>query len=91
MTDYKWTGTTVNGATSCAIVKYYGPTNARPSRWIATLTRAKGETYRATVSFSGGPMEAARLAAGKAGCPHWCVGSVHTIDADTYCIGFKAT
>ena len=77
-TDYKWTGTFVHGSTSCAIVRYRGP------------TMAKDEIYRAAVPYSDGPIAAALAAAARAGCPHWKAGSAHIIDADTYCVGFKA-
>lgn len=89
-TAYNWTGTHVQGSTISAVVKYHGPTDKRCSRWIATLKRGKNDVHRASVSFSDGPMAAALAAATRAGCPHWTVKSVHTIDEDTYCVGFAA-
>jgi len=87
MADFNWTGTHVSGSTACAIVKYHGPTNSRGSRWIATITRGADCKWRASVTFADGPIAAAMAAAAKGGVD-WKPASCHSIDPDTYAIGF---
>jgi hypothetical protein len=82
-----WTGTHVSGSTACAVVKYRGPTNTRGSLWIATIKRGGDEIWRASVPFQDGPLSAALAAAAKFGAD-WSPVDCHSIDADTYCIGF---
>jgi hypothetical protein len=84
---FHWTGSHVSGSRACAVVKYHGPTNTRGSRWIATIKRGGGEIWRASVSFQDGPITAAVAAAGKFGA-NWEPVSCHSIDPDTYAIGF---
>lgn len=83
-----WTGTHVQGSTACAVVKYHGPTNTRGSRWIATIRRGGGETWRASVPFSDGPIAAAVKAAHACSGCDWEPISCNSIDVDTYCVGF---
>jgi len=87
MQYFNWTGTYVRGSITCAIVKYHGPTNTRGSRWIATIKRGGGETWRASVPFQDGPLVAA-IAATRKFDAAWTPISCHSIDPDTYCIGF---
>ena len=87
MTSPTWTGTHVSGSSACAVVRYAGPTNTRGSRWIATITRGVDCKWRASVSFADGPLVAAVAAARKAGAD-WEPVSCHSIDADTYAVGF---
>ena len=87
MTDFNWTGSHVSGSTACAVVKYHGPTNSRGSRWIATITRGADCKWRASVTFADGPIAAAMAAAAKGGVD-WQPTSCHSIDPDTYAIGF---
>lgn len=82
-----WTGTHVSGATACAVVRYAGPTNTRGSRWIATIRRDRETVWRAFVPFADGPLAAAVAAAAKGGTD-WQPVSCHSIDADTYAVGF---
>ena len=82
-----WTGTHVTGSTACAVVRYHGPTNTRGSRWIATIKRGGDETWRASVPFQDGPVVAAIAATAKFGVA-WSPVDCHSIDSDTYCIGF---
>lgn len=85
--DFNWTGSHVSGSTACAVVKYHGPTNSRGSRWIATIRRGGGENWRASVPFQDGPLVAAVAAAAKFGA-NWTPISCHSIDSDTYAVGF---
>ena len=85
--SFHWTGTHVSGSTACAVVKYHGPTNNRGSRWIATIKRGRGEVWRASVPFQEGPITAAVAAAAKFGT-NWEPVSCHSIDQDTYAVGF---
>jgi len=87
MVDFNWTGTHVSGSTACAVVKYHGPTNSRGSRWTATITRGADCKWRASVPFSEGPIAAALAAAEKGGAD-WTPTSCHSIDPDTYAVGF---
>jgi len=82
-----WTGTHVSGSTACAVVRYHGPTNSRGSRWIATIKRGGDEIWRASVPFQDGPVVAAIAAAAKFGAD-WTPVDCHSIDSDTYAIGF---
>lgn len=47
-------------------VKYDGPTDYRPSRWIATLRRDNDRSYRVSQSYDDGAPEGARNAIGAA-------------------------
>jgi hypothetical protein len=87
MTEFYWTGSHVSGSRACAVVKYHGPTNTRGSRWIATIKRDSDHTWRGSASFEEGPISAALRAASKASVP-WEAITCHSIDPDTYCIGF---
>lgn len=84
---FYWNGCLVSGSTVCAVVRYHGPTNSRGSRWIATVKRGGGEVWRASVPFQEGPITAALAAISKFGAK-WEPVSCHTIDPDTYAIGF---
>ena len=86
-TQPTWTGSHVQGSTICAVVKYHGPTNTRGSRWIATIKRGGGEVWRASSPFEDGPLVAATNAAAKFGAT-WKPVDCHSIDSDTYAIGF---
>ena len=77
----------MNGSRACAVVKYHGPTNSQGSRWIATIRRDSSNVWRASVPFLDGPITAALKAANKGGVP-WEAITCHSIDPDTYCIGF---
>ena len=85
--DFSWTGTHVSGSTACAVVKYCGPTNTRGSRWIASIRRDRETVWRGSVPFQDGPISAALTACVKAGV-EWQAVTCHSIDADTYCVGF---
>jgi hypothetical protein len=87
MDTFQWTGSHVSGSRACAVVKYHGPTNTRGSRWIATIKRDSDHTWRGSASFDEGPISAALRAASKASVP-WKAITCHSIDTDTYCIGF---
>jgi hypothetical protein len=82
-----WTGTHVSGSTACAVVRYHGATDIRGSRWFATIKRGGDEIWRASVPFEDGPMAAAVAAAAKFGAV-WVPVDCHSIDSDTYCVGF---
>ena len=83
-----WNGHYVSGSTACAVVRYHGPTDTRGSRWIATIHCAGGEAvHRASVPFEEGPVTAAIAAAAKFGAD-WTPVDCHSIDSDTYAIGF---
>lgn len=84
-----WSGHSVQGSSACAVVKYHGPTNTRGSRWIATLKRSSqtGDQWRASATFEDGPLVAAELVLKRADLD-WKVCSCHSIDPDTYCVGF---
>ena len=86
-TTLTWTGHYVSGSTACAVVRYHGPTDTRGSRWIATIKRGGEEVYRASVPFEDGPVTAAIAAAAKFGAD-WVPVDCHSIDDDTYAIGF---
>ena len=87
MTSFQWTGSHVSGSRACATVKYHGPTNTLGSRWIATVRRDSDHTWRGFATFDEGPITAALRAADKGGIP-WEALSCHSIDPDTYCVGF---
>ena len=87
MANFNWNGCYVSGSTACAVVKYHGPTNSRGSRWAATITRGADCKWRASVTFADGPIAAAMAAAAKGGVD-WQPTSCHSIDPDTYAIGF---
>jgi hypothetical protein len=82
-----WTGHHVHGSTACAVVRYRGATDTRGSRWFATIKRGGDETWRASVPFEDGPLAAATAAAAKFGAD-WTPVDCHSIDSDTYAIGF---
>ena len=82
-----WNGHGVRGSTACAVVRYHGATDTRGSRWLATIKRGGGEVYRASVPFEDGPVTAAIAAAAKFGAD-WTPVDCHSIDSDTYAIGF---
>jgi len=84
---FHWTGAYVSGSTACAVVKYYGPTNSRGSRWIASIKRDRETVWRGSVPFEDGPISAALTACAKAGVD-WAPVSCHSIDANTYAVGF---
>lgn len=83
--DQKWTGTHIQGSGAAIVVKYKGPTNHRGSRWIASCCRGSDETYRITVPFNAGPINAAEQLLVKYGWD-WTLQSVGSINADTYVI-----
>lgn len=85
--DFSWTGTHVQGSTACAVVKYHGATDRRGSRWIATIKRDSQTIWRASVPFEEGPIAAALTVCIKQKLD-WAPTSCHSIDADTYAIGF---
>jgi len=85
--DFRWTGAYVSGSTACAVVKYHGPTNSRGSRWIASIRRDRETVWRGSAPFQDGPIAAALAACAKGGAD-WQPVSCHSIDADTYCVGF---
>jgi hypothetical protein len=82
-----WTGTGVRESTACAVVRYHGATNTRGSRWIATIKRGADVTWRASLPYQDGPIAAAIAAAAKGGAD-WLPVDCHSIDADTYAVGF---
>jgi hypothetical protein len=84
---FHWTGTHVDGSRACAVVRYSGPTNARGSRWLATIKRDSSTTWRGSATFEEGPITAALRAAGTAGVK-WEAVTCHSIDSDTYAVGF---
>ena len=87
MSTFNWTGHHVSGSRVCAVVKYHGPTDTRGSVWIATIKRDSETIWRASVPFAAGPITAALKAADK-GSVEWAALTCHTIDPDTYCVGF---
>ena len=86
MLNCEWTGSYLQGSTVCAIVKYRGP-RVKGSVWLATIKRDAETTWKGSATFQEGPIVAALNALAKAGVA-WPVTSSHTIDSDTYCIGF---
>jgi len=84
---FQWTGSHVAGSTACAVVRYAGPTNTRGSRWLASIRRDRETVWRGSATFEEGPITAALRAATKGGVEWSCI-SCHSIDADTYAIGF---
>lgn len=84
---FHWTGAHVSGSRVAAVVKYHGPTDNRGSKWTATIKRDTGTVWRASVPFADGPITAALKAANK-GDVQWAALTCHSIDPDTYCIGF---
>lgn len=87
MNTFQWTGSHVDGSRACAVVKYLGPTNTLGSRWAATIRRDSETVWRGSAAFNEGPITAALRAADKA-CVPWKAVTCHSIDPDTYCIGF---
>ena len=87
MSTFNWTGSHVSGSRAAAVVRYHGPTDIRGSVWVATIKRDSENVWRATVPFADGPVTAALKAADKGGV-QWGALTCHSIDADTYCIGF---
>jgi hypothetical protein len=86
-TTFHWTGTHVSGSRACAVVRYAGATDIRGSRWLATIKRDSDTTWRGSATFQEGPITAALRAAGKAGV-EWQAVTCHSIDANTYTVGF---
>lgn len=86
-TSFQWTGSHVSGSRACAVVRYHGPTNSRGSRWLATIKRDNTTTWRGSATFEEGPITAALRAATK-GEVAWSALTCHSIDADTYAVGF---
>jgi hypothetical protein len=86
-TTFHWTGTHVSGSRACAVVRYAGATDTRGSRWLATIKRDPDTTWRGSATFQEGPITAALRAAGKAGV-EWQAVTCHSIDANTYAVGF---
>jgi hypothetical protein len=84
---FDWTGTHVSGSTACAVVRYAGPTNTRGSRWLASIRRDRETVWRGSATFEEGPITAAYRAVAKGGAD-WAATSCHSIDADTYAVGF---
>ena len=84
---FQWTGSHVSGSHACAVVRYAGPTGTRGSRWFATIKRDSQTTWRASATFAEGPITAALRAADRAGVD-WAAVTCHSIDPDTYCVGF---
>jgi hypothetical protein len=85
--SFQWTGSHVDGSRACAVVRYTGPTNTRGSRWTATIKRDNLTTWRGSATFEEGPVTAALRAATK-GAVEWEALTCHSIDADTYAVGF---
>lgn len=81
--DFRWTGSYVLGSTACAVVRYSGASR----RWTASIRRDRETVWRASVPFEEGPIAAALTACIKAGVD-WAPVSCHSIDADTYAVGF---
>ena len=67
--------------------RYAGPTNSRGSRWLATIKRDASTVWRGSATFEEGPITAALRAATKAGV-EWQALTCHSLDADTYVVGF---
>ena len=84
---FHWTGSHVDGSRACAVVRYAGPTDTRGSRWLATIKRDSQHTWRGSATFEEGPITAALRAASKAAV-EWQAVTCHSIDTDTYCVGF---
>jgi hypothetical protein len=80
---FQWVGTHVSGSTACAVVKYSGTSR----RWLATISRDHETKWRGAVPFEDGPIAAALKACASAGVD-WQPVSCHSIDADTYAVGF---
>ena len=88
MSTFQWVGSHVSGSRACAVVKYSAPNNnGRGSRWFATIKRDSQNTWRASATFEEGPITAALRAATKGGVSWECL-TCHSIDPDTYCVGF---
>jgi hypothetical protein len=86
-TAFHWTGSCVSGSHACAVVRYAGATDTRGSRWLATIKRDNDNAWRASATYQEGPITAALRAASKAGVD-WQAVTCHSIDSDTYCVGF---
>ena len=84
---FHWTGSHVSGSRACAVVRYKGPTDTRGSRWFATIKRDSRTSWRGSATFDEGPITAALRAAQRAGV-EWQAVTCHSIDPDTYCVGF---
>jgi hypothetical protein len=88
MVDFlHWTGSHVSGSRACAVVRYKGAIDTRGSRWLATIKRDSNITWRGSATYQEGPIAAALRAAEKAGV-EWQAVTCHSIDSDTYCVGF---
>jgi hypothetical protein len=80
--DFRWEGSYVSGSTACAVVKY-----GSDRKWRATITRDSETKWRGAVPFEDGPIAAAIKACATAGVD-WQPVSCHSIDSDTYVVGF---
>jgi hypothetical protein len=80
-----WTGTHVHGSNAAIVVRYRGPTDHRGARYLATCVRGRDETWRASATFQDGPLAAARALIASQGL-NWELGTVGTIDGDTYVV-----
>lgn len=88
MHTFEWSGSHVNGSRACAVVKYSAPNNrGRGSRWFATIKRDSQNTWKGSATFEEGPIVAALKAISTAGVD-WQPTTCHSIDSDTYCVGF---
>jgi len=86
--SFQWVGSHVSGSRACAVVKYSGPTkDGRGSRWLATIKRDSQTIWRGSATFEEGPITAALRAATKGEVSWECL-TCHSIDPDTYCVGF---
>jgi hypothetical protein len=81
-----WTGTHISPCLCAAVVKYLSPTNSKGSRWKASIKRDSETTWTATVPFNDGPVAAFNALRFKHGLHEWTVGTIASLDADTYVI-----
>jgi hypothetical protein len=83
----RWNGRSLRGARQCAVVKYVGQSNTRPSRWIAKLGDSNGAKFRAAVPFDDGPVAAAMKLAAKMG-QDWKPTHIACVDPSNYVVTF---
>ena len=85
--SYAWTGHYLSPCGIAVAVKYYGPTNTRGSRWVATLRRSD-VNLRAAVPFDDGPIAAINALRHKHAdlIGGHIIHSVGAIDPDTYAV-----